>query len=107
MATVIRMKRGGRAHAPYYRVVVMDARSRATGRVIEEIGVYHPCANPEPKTEIQEDKALEWLRRGAQPSDTVRNLLSKQGVMAKLAAVKSGKEPAGAAAPEASAEATE
>ena len=46
MATVIRMKRGGRTHAPYYRVVVMDGRSRTKGRVIEEIGVYHPAPGP-------------------------------------------------------------
>ena len=83
MPTVIRMKRGGRAHDPYYRVIVTDSRNRATGRVIEEIGVYHPCARPEPKTEIQEDKALSWLAKGAVPSQTVRNELKKLGIMAK------------------------
>lgn len=83
MPTVIRMKRGGRAHEPYYRVVVTDSRNRATGRVIEEIGIYHPCARPEPKTEIKEDKALDWLAKGARPSDTVRNEFRKLGIMAK------------------------
>ena len=83
MATVIRMKRGGRAHAPYYRVVVVDSRDKAKGRVIEEIGVYHPCAKPAPKTEILEDRALAWLGKGARPSDTVRNELHRLGVMAK------------------------
>lgn len=96
MATVIRMKRGGRSHAPYYKVVVVDGRSRATGRVIEEIGVYHPCAQPEPRTEISEERALDWLQKGARPTDTVRTMLSKQGIMAKFQAIKSGKEPAGA-----------
>jgi len=83
MPTVIRLKRGGRSHDPYYRVIVSDSRNRATGRVIEEIGVYHPCARPEPKTEIQEDKALSWLAKGAVPSETVRNEFRKLGIMAK------------------------
>lgn len=86
MATAIRLKRGGRTHSPYYRVVVMDSRAKATGRVIEEVGIYHPCARPEPKTEINEEAALAWLRKGAQPSNTTRSLFSKKGIMAKFAA---------------------
>ena len=81
MPTVIRLKRGGRTHAPYYRIVVVDSRAKLTGRVIEEIGVYHPCAKPEPRSELKADRALSWLAKGAQPSDTVRNLLSKAGIM--------------------------
>lgn len=81
MATVIRLKRGGRTHAPYYRVVVMDGRNRTRGRVIEEIGIYHPCARPEPRVEIDAKRALEWLNEGAQPSDTVRSVLNKKGIM--------------------------
>ena len=88
MPTVIRMKRGGRTHAPYYRVVVTDSRAKDTGKVIEELGIYHPCARPEPKVELNEERALSWLSTGAQPSDTVRDLLSKAGVMEKLAASK-------------------
>jgi len=88
MPTVIRMKRGGRTHAPYYRVVVMDSRAKDTGKVIEELGIYHPCARPEPKVELNEERALSWLSTGAQPSDTVRDLLSKAGVMEKHAASK-------------------
>ena len=84
MATAIRLKRGGRTHAPYYRVVVVDSRSKATGRVLEEIGVYHPCARPEPIVEVQEDRVLEWLSTGARPTDTVRDILSKKGIMAKF-----------------------
>jgi small subunit ribosomal protein S16 len=85
MATVIRLKRGGRTHAPYYRVVVVDSRAKATGRVIEEIGVYHPCAKPEPRTEIDAERALAWLQQGARPTDTTRNLLSRIGVMSRFA----------------------
>lgn len=81
MATVIRLKRGGRKKAPYYRIVVTDARNRATGRVIEEIGIYHPCARPAPRTAITVSRALDWMYKGAKPTDTVRNLLSKQGIL--------------------------
>ena len=92
MATVIRMKRGGRAHEPYYRVVVVDSRDKATGRVIEEIGVYHPCAKPAPKTEISEERVLDWLGKGAKPSNTVRNELHRMGVLAKFHAARAGKK---------------
>lgn len=81
MATVIRMKRGGRTHKPYYRIVVMDSRSRSRGQEVDSIGVYHPCARPEPVSEVDVKKALKWLRTGAQPSDTARNVLSKLGVL--------------------------
>lgn len=86
MATVIRLKRGGRTHAPYYRVVVMDSRYRTRGREVDEIGFYHPCARPEPKTEIDKDKALAWLARGAKPSDTVRTVLTERGILAEFKA---------------------
>lgn len=85
MATVIRMKRGGRSHAPYYRVVVMDSRTRSCGREIDTLGVYQPCARPEPLVEIDLAKSLEWLRKGAKPSDTARNILSQKGVMKAFA----------------------
>jgi|TARA_B100002003_G_C13693594_1_gene349354 small subunit ribosomal protein S16 len=93
MATVIRLKRGGRNHAPYYRIVVTDAHKKMTGRVIEEIGLYHPCARPEPITTVKEDRALEWLSKGAQPSDTVRSILSKAGTIAKHAGTAKAEEP--------------
>lgn len=95
MATVIRLKRGGRTHDPYYRIVVMDSRGKANGRAIEEVGIYHPCARPEPKVEVIEDRVMEWLGKGARPTDTVRNILSKKGLMAKHASTKA---TAGAAA---------
>lgn len=90
MATVIRMKRGGRSHKPYYRIVVTDSRTRRGGQEVDSIGVYHPCARPEPVSEVDVKKALQWLRQGAQPSDTARGVLSKLGVMKHLA---DGTEP--------------
>lgn len=84
MATVIRLKRGGRTHAPYYRVVVTDSRAKQTGSVIDELGIYQPLAKPEPIVDIREDDALSWLQKGAQPSDTARDLFSKLGLMAKF-----------------------
>ncbi len=85
MATVIRMKRGGRTHSPYYRIVVQDARSRTRGNELDILGVYHPCARPEPVSEVDVHKALDWLRKGAQPSDTARSVLSKLGVLKHFA----------------------
>ena len=96
------MKRGGRRHAPYYRVVVMDSRTRMRGREVDQIGRHHPCARPQPVTEVDAPKALEWLLKGARPSITVRNILSKKGVMAALA---QGKTPADLAHTEAAADA--
>ena len=105
MATVIRLKRGGRTHAPYYRVVVCDGRTRRSGRVLDEIGVYHPCARPEPRVEIDKAKALTWLAKGAQPSTTMRNVLSKQGVLAAYHEGVSAEDVAKAGAAETTAEA--
>ena len=81
MATVIRLMRGGRKKKPYYRIVVQDGRSRTRGREIDTLGVYHPTARPLPVSEVNAIKALEWLRKGATPSDTVRAVFSKLGVM--------------------------
>ena len=71
---------------PYYRVVVMDSRGRAQGRVVDQIGYYHPCARPQPTAEIDRTKALDWLSKGARPTNTVRDVLSKKGIMAAFAA---------------------
>lgn len=82
MAVKLRMKRMGSKRNPFYRIVAADARAPRDGRIIEQIGTYNPVS--EPKTlEINEELALKWLSNGAQPSDTVRNLLSKQGIMQK------------------------
>jgi small subunit ribosomal protein S16 len=82
MSVRIRLKRIGAHKAPFYRVVVSDSRSPRDGRFIEEIGIYNPIAQPA-QVQIDEEKALKWLQEGAQASETVRNLLSKAGVMKK------------------------
>src|SRR5919106_811847 len=75
----IRLMRMGKRKEPYYRVVVADSRSPRDGRIIENIGRYHPRAHPS-VIEIDEERALHWLRSGAQPSDPVRVLLQKTGI---------------------------
>lgn len=88
MATVIRLKRGGRTHAPCYRVVVMDSRDRNRGRELDTIGYYHPCERPEPVVEVNVEKAIDWLSKGAQTSDTVRAIFSRKGIMAQFTSGK-------------------
>lgn len=90
MAVKIRLKRMGSKKAPFYRVVVADSRSPRDGRFIEEIGTYNPLTQPA-KVELKEDKALEWMLKGAKPSDTVRNLFSNAGLMEKLHNAKNQK----------------
>lgn len=79
MAVKIRLKRIGAKKAPFYRVVVADSRYPRDGRFIEEIGTYHPLDNPA-GVKIDMEKAKKWLADGAQPTDTVRDLLRKLGV---------------------------
>ncbi len=79
MATRIRLRRMGSKGRPFYRVVVADQRSPRDGRFIENIGRYHPLNDPS-VIEIDQDRALHWLRVGAQPSDQVRNLMQKVGI---------------------------
>ncbi|ADD69043.1 ribosomal protein S16 [Denitrovibrio acetiphilus DSM 12809] len=82
MATKIRLMRLGRKKRPFYRIVVCDSRERRNGNFIEVLGFYNPM--PEvAEIRIDEDKALSWLQKGAQPTDTVKNILSKNGVMKK------------------------
>ena len=79
----IRLRRMGRRNRPFYRVVVADDRSPRDGKFIELIGHYNPLTAPE-TVSIDEEKALKWLRCGAQPTDTVRTLLNKLGIMDKV-----------------------
>jgi small subunit ribosomal protein S16 len=79
MATRIRLRRMGSNKRPFYRVVVADQRSPRDGRFIEIIGKYHPLSDPS-LIEIDEQRALYWLRVGAQPSNQVRNLMAKIGI---------------------------
>lgn len=90
MAVKIRLKRIGQKKAPFYRVVVADSRSPRDGRFIEEIGTYNPVAKPA-EVKINEEAVLKWLQNGAKPSDTVRNLLSAQGIMEKFHNLKQSK----------------
>ena len=80
MAVKIRLKRLGSKKNPFYRVVVADERSPRDGRFIEEIGYYNPMT--EPKTiKVDGEKAKQWIANGAQPTDTVKALLKKEGVL--------------------------
>ena len=83
MAVKIRLKRMGAKKSPFYRIVVADSRSPRDGRYIEIVGTYNPVAEPA-KVDINEELALKWLKDGAKPSDTVRNLFSNQGIMEKF-----------------------
>lgn len=80
MAVKLRLKRMGAKKNPFYRIVVADSRSPRDGRFIEAIGYYDPTTVPA-NVKINEESALKWLSEGAIPSDTVRNLLSKAGIM--------------------------
>lgn len=81
----------GAKRNPYYRIVAADARSPRDGRSIEQIGSYKPVSKSEEKVTVDEEKALKWLKDGAQPTDTVRNILSSQGIMEKFHNEKQGK----------------
>ena len=80
MAVKLRLKRTGAKKAPRYRIVAADSRTRRDGREIEMIGYINPTTEPETVV-VDAEKALKWLGNGAQPSDTVRNILSKHGIM--------------------------
>ncbi len=90
MAVKLRLKRMGAKKAPFYRIVAADSRSPRDGRFIETVGTYNPLTNPS-ETKIDEELAMKWLRNGATPTDTVRNILSKAGIMKKFAEEKQGK----------------
>ena len=87
MAVRIRLRRLGAKKRPFYRVVVADQRSPRDGRFIEAIGKYHPLEDPS-LIEIDEERALEWLSKGAQPSEAVQNLMTKVGIWEKFEATK-------------------
>jgi len=90
MAVKIRLKRIGAKKSPFYRVVVADSRSPRDGRLIEELGTYNPLKDPV-EFNVNEEKALKWMLDGAKPSDTVRNLFSRVGLMEKLHNAKNAK----------------
>ncbi len=82
MAVVLRLKRFGRRNRPFYRICVMDARTRRDGRVIEELGHYDPVGSSENELKfvLNAERAQHWVSVGAQPSETVASLLKRQGV---------------------------
>ncbi|MBO4918548.1 MAG: 30S ribosomal protein S16 [Erysipelotrichaceae bacterium] len=86
----LRLKRMGAKKVPFYRIVAADARSRRDGRDIETVGTYDPTKMPA-IVNIDEEKVLNWLNKGAVPTDTVRNLLSKNGTMKKYLDSKKNK----------------
>lgn len=85
MATKIRLARAGAKKRPFYQVVVADGRSRRDGSFIENMGTYDPTQNPA-ACKLNEEKILEWLGKGAQPTDTVRQILKRAGILDKAAA---------------------
>ncbi len=90
MAVKIRLKRLGKIRAPYYRIVVADSRTKRDGRVIEEIGKYHPTEEPS-LIEVDSDRAQYWLSVGAQPSEQVTALLKLTGDWGKFKGDKDAK----------------
>lgn len=92
MATKLRLQRRGRKNYPFYQIIVADSRAPRDGKYIERIGSYNPNTHPATIT-LDFDRALYWLQTGAQPTDTVRNILSEEGVLLKkhlLGGVKKG-----------------
>ena len=79
MATKIRLQRHGRKNYAFYSIVIADSRAPRDGRFIEKIGTYNPNTNPS-TVDLKFERALHWVENGAQPTDTVRNILSKEGV---------------------------
>ncbi len=80
MAVKMRLRRLGMKKAPFYRVIVADSRSPRDGRFIEEIGYYNPLTEPA-DIKIDAEKAKKWLSNGAQPTETVKSLLKKSGIV--------------------------
>ena len=89
MAVRIRLQRHGKKRRPFYRLVAVDSRSQRDGRFIERIGHYDPMTDPA-NIVIDAEKALKWLRTGAQPSDTAKDLMSKAGVWEQFISEKQG-----------------
>ena len=90
MAVKLRLKRMGAKSRPFYRIVAADSRSPRDGRFIANLGTYNPLKNPA-EINVKEEETLNWLSKGAQPTDTVRNILSKAGIMEKFHNIKQGK----------------
>ena len=83
MAASMRLMRFGGKKSPYYRIVISDRHSSRDGKFIDQVGTYNPQKNPV-EFQFKEEKAIQWLRKGAQPTPTVRQLLIRSGVLKKL-----------------------
>ena len=93
MPAKIRLSKKGRKKLPYYHIVVADSRAPRDGKFVERIGLYNPQTNPA-TIELNFDRALDWLQKGAQPTDTCRAILSDQGVMMKKHLLEGAKKGA-------------
>ena len=80
MAVKIRLRRMGAKEAPFYRIIVADSRAPRDGRFIEEVGYYNPMTNPA-EIKVDAEKAQKWLDNGAQPTETVKSILTKSGII--------------------------
>lgn len=89
MAVSMRLMRFGGKKSPFYRIVVSDRRTSRDGRFIEQVGTYNPKKDPV-EVRFKEEKAIQWLKKGAQPTPTVRQLLIRSGVSKKLTEGKNG-----------------
>ena len=83
MAVKIRLKRLGTKKRPYYRIVVVDSRTPRDGRILEEVGFYHPIEMEEKQFKFKEERIRDWLSKGAQTTNTVRRLLNKHNFYIK------------------------
>ncbi len=97
MAVKIRLQRGGKKKQPIYRIVAADGRYKRDGRFLEKLGNYNPNLDPV-SIDLKESRVMYWLGVGATPTDTVRNLLSRKGIMLKWYLKKKGKDEATVAA---------
>jgi len=88
----LRLRRMGSTNRPFYRVVAIDSRNRRDGRAIEELGWYDPLQKPM-AVNLDEEPILEWLRRGAEPSPTVRELIRERGILLKWELLRKGVSP--------------
>ena len=89
MAVKLRLTRLGKKKQPFYRIVAVDSRTRRDGKYIEKVGHYNPLPDPA-EVLVDEEKVIQWLKKGATPSDTVKNLLTKKGILLKWDLIKRG-----------------
>lgn len=92
MATIFRLQRGGRKNRSFFRIMVADSAQKRDGRFLEEVGIYDPLKTPA-EIRLKEASILEWLAKGALPSDTVKSIFRRYGILAKQGAIKAGKDP--------------